>query len=69
MQATEVLTCLLGVGELLTDRLLIFEGLKLQFREVKVSRNPECRICGQEPSITKLVDEEQAVCDLQTDQR
>ncbi len=69
LQATEVLKYLLGVGELLTDRLLIFEGLGLQFREVKVSRNPDCRICGQEPSITELVDEEQAVCDLQTDQQ
>ncbi|NIA06272.1 MAG: molybdopterin-synthase adenylyltransferase MoeB [Actinobacteria bacterium] len=64
LQATEVLKYLLGVGELLTDRLLIFDGLGLQFREVTVNRNPDCRICGREPSITELIDEEQAVCDL-----
>ncbi len=68
LQATEVLKYLLGVGELLTDRLLIFDGLRLQFREVKVRRNPDCRICGQEPSITELADEEQVVCDLKASQ-
>ncbi len=69
LQATEVLKCLLGVGELLTDRLLVFDGLGLQFREVKISRNPVCRICGQRPSIKELVDEEQAVCDLKVSQQ
>ncbi|MCK4849752.1 MAG: HesA/MoeB/ThiF family protein [Phycisphaerae bacterium] len=68
LQATEVLKYLLGVGELLTDRLLIFDGLGLQFREVKVTRNPDCRLCGQEPSITELADEEQAACDLKASQ-
>ncbi len=68
LQATEVLKYLLGVGELLTNRLLVFDALGLQFREVKVSRNPDCRICGQKPSITELADEEQAVCDLKASQ-
>ena len=64
LQATEVLKYLLAIGELLTDRMLIFDGLGLQFRQVKVTRNPDCRICGQEPSITELIDEEQTACDL-----
>jgi adenylyltransferase/sulfurtransferase len=64
LQATEVLKYLLGVGKLLTDRLLIFDGLAMQFRQVDLSRNPDCRICGQKPTITELADEEQAVCDL-----
>lgn len=68
LQATEVLKYLLSVGELLTDRLLIFDGLGLQFREVKVTRNPDCKICGQKPSITELADEEQAACDLKASQ-
>ena len=68
LQATEVLKYLLGVGKLLTDRLLMFNGLGLQFREVEVKRNPNCRICGQEPSITALMDEEQAGCDLKASQ-
>ena len=69
LQATEVLKYLLGVGELLTDRMLVFDGLGLQFRQVKVSRNPGCRICGQRPSIKELADEEQAVCDLKASQQ
>ena len=64
LQATEVLKYLLGVGDLLTNRLLIFDGLGLQFREVNVSRNPDCRICGRRPSIEELVDEQQPVCNL-----
>ena len=64
LQATEVLKYLLGVGELLTDRLLIFDGLGLQFRQVQIRRNPDCRICSQKPSITELADEEQPACDL-----
>ncbi|MDP6417569.1 MAG: adenylyltransferase, partial [Gammaproteobacteria bacterium] len=68
LQATEVLKYLLDVGKLLTDRLLIFDGLGMQFRQVNLSRNPDCRICGQKPTITKLADEEQAVCDIEANQ-
>ena len=68
LQATEALKCLLGIGDLLTDRLLIFDGLGLHFREVKVSRNPDCRICGQQASIKELIDEGQAACDLKVSQ-
>lgn len=69
LQATEVLKYILGAGELLTDRLLVFDGLGLQFRQVKVNRNPDCRICGKAPSITELADEEQAVCDIEASQQ
>ena len=66
LQATEVLKYLLGIGELLTNRLLIFDALAMGFREVKVEPNPRCRLCGQQPLITELIDEEQPVCDLKT---
>ncbi|MDO8682198.1 MAG: molybdopterin-synthase adenylyltransferase MoeB [Armatimonadota bacterium] len=64
LQATEALKFLLGVGDLLTDRILVFDALKMSFREVKVKRNPRCPLCGENPSITELKDEEQAACDL-----
>lgn len=64
LQATEALKCLLGVGELLTDRMLVFDALEMRFREVKFRRNPKCPICGVNPSITELRDEEQAACYL-----
>jgi molybdopterin/thiamine biosynthesis adenylyltransferase len=64
LQATEALKYLLGLGDLLTNRLLIFDALGMRFREVRAGRNPKCPICGEQPSITEVQDEEQAVCDL-----
>jgi adenylyltransferase/sulfurtransferase len=46
IQATEVIKYLIGIGKLLTDRLLIFDGLEMSFNEFKVSRNPDCDHCG-----------------------
>lgn len=47
IQATEVIKYLTGMGELLTNRLLIYDGMELRFREFKLSRNPECMECNQ----------------------
>ncbi len=58
LQATEALKFLMGIGKLLTDRLLIYDALQMQFRQVRVDRNPQCPICGPEPSITELKDEQ-----------
>lgn len=46
IQATEVLKYLLGIGQLLTDRLLLYDGLEAQFTEFAIRRNPECDHCG-----------------------
>jgi molybdopterin/thiamine biosynthesis adenylyltransferase len=46
IQATEVIKYILGIGELLTNRLLIYDGLDLKFTEFKVRRNPTCDHCG-----------------------
>lgn len=64
LQATEAMKYLLGIGELLTNRMLIFDALRMSFREARFNRNPRCPLCGENPSITELRDEEQAVCDL-----
>jgi len=58
LQATEALKFLMGIGNLLTDRLLIYDALQMQFRQVSLNRNPQCPICGTDPSITELKDEE-----------
>ncbi|MDK1030783.1 MAG: ThiF family adenylyltransferase, partial [Planctomycetia bacterium] len=68
LQATEALKYLLGLGDLLVNRLLIFDALKLQFREARVNRNPRCPLCGEEPTITEVTDEEQPVCDLKANE-
>lgn len=46
LQATEAIKYILGAGELMTDRLLRYDGLKLKWREFRVSRNPQCEHCG-----------------------
>ncbi|MEX0836905.1 MAG: molybdopterin-synthase adenylyltransferase MoeB [Gemmatimonadota bacterium] len=58
MQAMEVVKLLLGVGRPLIGRLLIFDGLDMTWREVALRRNPECPVCGDEPTQTELIDYE-----------
>lgn len=67
LQAAEAMKYLLGVGDLLTNTLLTYNALKMDFRKVRLNRNPNCPLCGSNPQITKLKDEEQAVCDLKSD--
>jgi molybdopterin/thiamine biosynthesis adenylyltransferase len=57
IQATEAIKYLLGTGELLTGRLLIYDALHLKFREVTVRKNPGCPVCGETPTITMLADD------------
>jgi len=58
IQATEVLKLALGVGASLLNRLLLFDALKMSFHELKLRRDPNCPVCGQHPTITKLIDYE-----------
>jgi len=64
LQATEAIKYLLGIGELLTNALLSYDALAMEFRKVHLNRNPNCVLCGENPQITELKDEEQVVCDL-----
>jgi len=59
IQANEALKYILGIGELLTGRLLIFNALDSSFRQVKVPRDPNCLVCSEHPTITKLIDYEE----------
>ena len=58
IQATEALKYILGLGELLTGALLTVDVATMDFRRIRISRNPKCRICGQDPTIHELFDEE-----------
>src|SRR5208282_1294173 len=58
IQATEILKLVLGQGEPLLGRLLLVNALSMTFRELKVRRDPQCPICGEHPSITRLIDYE-----------
>ncbi len=56
VQATEAVKLSLGVGEPLVGRLLLYDALAMRFRELKLRRNPECPVCGDHPTVTKLID-------------
>jgi len=58
VQATEALKYFLGIGESLSSRLLLIDALSMNFREVKLKRNPQCPLCGDNPTITELIDYE-----------
>lgn len=59
IQANEVLKYILEIGNLLTGKLLVFNALDSSFRQVKVPKDPKCPICGENPTVTKLIDYEQ----------
>ncbi len=59
IQANEVLKYILGIVNLLTGKLLVFNALDSSFRQVKVPRDPKCPVCGDTPTITELIDYEE----------
>jgi molybdopterin/thiamine biosynthesis adenylyltransferase/rhodanese-related sulfurtransferase/molybdopterin converting factor small subunit len=59
IQATEAIKLILGVGEPLIGRFLIYDALKMRFRELKLRKDPDCPVCGTHPTVTKLIDYEQ----------
>ena len=58
IQATEALKHILGIGESLSSRLLVIDALSMQFREVRLRRNPDCPLCGDHPTVKELIDYE-----------
>jgi molybdopterin/thiamine biosynthesis adenylyltransferase/rhodanese-related sulfurtransferase len=56
IQAIEAIKILLGIGDTLSGRLLLFDALDMRFREMRVKRDPACPVCGDNPSITQLID-------------
>jgi len=66
IQAAEVLKYLTGVGDLLTNRLLTFNAKPMEFRSIKVKHNHRCAVCGDHPTITELIDYEQATCEIKS---
>jgi adenylyltransferase/sulfurtransferase len=67
IQATEALKYITGVGELLTNGLLTFDARTMAFRKINLKRQEKCPLCGDNPSITHLVDAEQSVCELKNE--
>ncbi len=56
IQATEALKFVTGMGELLTNTILSFNAANMDFQKIKLNRNKECPVCGENPTITELKD-------------
>lgn len=59
LQAVETIKLILGLGDTLSGRLLMFDALEMRFSQVTVRRNPNCPVCGDEPTVTELIDYEE----------
>lgn len=57
MMATEAIKYIIGIGEPLIGRLVLYDALSMTYREMKVPRDENCPLCGKNPSITKLIDD------------
>ncbi len=58
IQATEAIKLLLGIGSTLVGRLLLYNALDMTFEFVKLKKNPKCKVCGENPEVTELIDYE-----------
>ncbi len=58
LQATEAIKIILGVGKPLIGRLLLYDALNMEYNEVRLRKNPNCKICGENPTVTELIDYE-----------
>jgi adenylyltransferase/sulfurtransferase len=65
LQANEAVKLIMGIGEPLIGRLVLFDALKMKFRELKLRKDPQCPICGENPTIHELIDYDQ-FCGLPT---
>src|ERR1700754_1383142 len=59
IQATETVKLILGIGEPLIGRFMIYDALRMKFRELKLRKEPECPVCWTNPTVTELIDYEQ----------
>ncbi len=64
LQAMEAVKYIIGKGDLLTGKLLTYDALKQEFHTIKLPKDDHCAICGDEPTITELIDYEQPTCEL-----
>ena len=68
IQATEAIKLILGSGDPLIGRLLLVDALGMKFRELKLRKNPDCAVCGKNPTVTKLIDYDQ-FCGLRGEEK
>ncbi|GAA3199035.1 adenylyltransferase/sulfurtransferase MoeZ [Actinocorallia longicatena] len=68
IQVNEAIKLLTGIGEPLVGRLMIYDALEMTYRQLKVRKDPECPLCGENPTITELMEDYEAFCGAVSDE-
>ena len=68
IQVNEAIKLIIGIGDPLVGRLMIYDALEMTYRQVKVKKDPECPLCGKNPTITELLDDYEAFCGVVSDE-
>ncbi|HEX6468317.1 MAG TPA: adenylyltransferase/sulfurtransferase MoeZ [Streptosporangiaceae bacterium] len=68
IQVNEAIKLLTGIGDPLVGRLTIYDALEMSYRQVKVKKDPECPLCGKNPTITELLEDYEAFCGVISDE-
>jgi len=68
IQVNEAIKLIIGIGDPLVGRLMIYDALEMTYRQVKVKMDPECPLCGKNPTITELLDDYEAFCGVVSDE-
>ncbi|MEV0591511.1 adenylyltransferase/sulfurtransferase MoeZ [Nonomuraea cavernae] len=68
IQVNEAIKLLTGIGEPLVGRLMIYDALEMKYRDLKVRKDPECVLCGKNPTVTELLDDYEAFCGAISDE-
>jgi molybdopterin/thiamine biosynthesis adenylyltransferase/rhodanese-related sulfurtransferase len=68
IQVNEAIKLVTGIGDPLVGRLTIYDALEMSYRQVKVKKDPECPLCGKNPTITELLDDYEAFCGVVSDE-
>jgi molybdopterin/thiamine biosynthesis adenylyltransferase/rhodanese-related sulfurtransferase len=68
IQVNEAIKLITGIGDSLVGRLMIYDALEMSYRQVKVKKDPECPLCGKNPTITELLDDYEAFCGVVSDE-
>ena len=63
MMATEAIKYIIGIGEPLIGRLILYDALSMTYREMKINRDENCPLCGENPTITKLIEDYDAAAE------
>ncbi|HEY0485727.1 MAG TPA: adenylyltransferase/sulfurtransferase MoeZ [Mycobacteriales bacterium] len=68
IQVNEAIKLLTGIGEPLVGRLMVYDALEMEYRKIKVRKDPDCPLCGENPTITDLVDDYEEFCGVVSDE-